>query len=114
MTPGPISDSYPGPPDPTETLNCAFCGFQYSGPKPVSRDVLAAHVRVCPEHPLAQELAELREQLTCPICAGQPHASLLPCACKGTNKITEAFAYVHREWGRLAAAENVRRQLGEQ
>lgn len=41
-------------------LKCIYCGQEYhpEGDKPVTDDVLAAHVQVCPKHPLAKERAD--------------------------------------------------------
>jgi len=46
-----------------EKLNCAFCGEKYVGAKPIPREILEAHIRVCTEHPIMQELIFTRELL---------------------------------------------------
>lgn len=49
--------------DQLETLSCAFCGTQYSGERPLSREILVEHVRTCEEHPLVQELHDAHAAL---------------------------------------------------
>jgi hypothetical protein len=44
-------------------LTCAFCGHEYPpGTPPTQHEALTAHVKVCEKHPLAAELARLREK----------------------------------------------------
>ena len=40
-------------------VNCVYCGHQYA-PK-AGRDVLTAHIKQCPEHPLAAALERIKE-----------------------------------------------------
>lgn len=61
MTPGPVSDSSPGPQD-HEVLSCAFCGHSYEGDRPLDRTQLTQHVRQCGQHP-ARELVQFLDAL---------------------------------------------------
>lgn len=49
---------------PDKTLRCAFCGEPYPEGTPTHKhETLAAHVRVCSEHPVGKENRELRDEL---------------------------------------------------
>ena len=55
--PGPISDSYPGPPSSKRARNvttCVFCGHEYPAGTPRSQaKLLYDHVAICEKHPAA-------------------------------------------------------------
>lgn len=68
--PGPVSQSYDGPPDaPARVLTCVFCGQAYPPGTPAAQhQALYRHVIECPKHPLARAMLALRCYAAGPQC----------------------------------------------
>lgn len=68
--PGPVSESYPGPPDGEQSfkLSCAFCGHSYVDPDNDPTE-LERHIQTCEEHPANKLINKIGEVHQCPIGA---------------------------------------------